>query len=303
LRLARRLRAAARGFACAHRRARRPGYAGDEHAAMSTGRPFVNRRSIMIGSISGSQASGASSIPSGTPGTPGPDATPTPSGSKIPGNPLLNQLKGKHGDKPPTLEDTLKKARDTREPLSLANYTAGHVHPHDTPGVPGAQGRFYHEVQRTDSGTCAIHAINAYSGSSKYNVDHFALEQSKEFGFDHDMSRQFALQDGNDARFVRAVLNTAEQDANTVEMGKSKTELAARLEQVDTHIDRVMVGLAGQGENGHWVAFRKDANQQWHKLDSYPGGINKNDPQPRQTPADFLKARAGTGSDYSIVYR
>lgn len=259
--------------------------------------------------ISGSHSTSSPTIPSSTPAIAGakksPSAAQLPSGINDPGHHLghLKKIGGKPNGAASALGNSLKKALDTREPLSESNFLSGHVHPHDTPIHPGANGLFYHEIQRVDSGTCAVHAANAYSGSSQYNLHHFANAQSNMVGLDYNEAKGLILQDGNDPNFVKAVLNESKGAANTAHIAKSKTELADILDHVDRDIDRVMVGLAGPGESGHWVAFRKDGDKKWHKIDSYPRGIRASDPQPDQSPADFLRQRPGTESHYSIIYR
>ncbi|WGS47762.1 hypothetical protein LFL97_38150 (plasmid) [Burkholderia sp. JSH-S8] len=260
--------------------------------------------------ISGSHSTSSPTISSSTPAIAGakksPSAAQLPSGINDPRHHFghLKKIGGKPNGAASALGDSLKKALDTREPLSESNFLSEHVHEHDTPTGPGANGLFYHEIQRADSGTCAIHATNAYSGSGKYNLHHFANAQSNTLGLDYHEAKGHILKDGNEAYFVKAVLDESEGPSNTAEIAKFKTELADILDHANAGIDRVMVGLAGPGEPaGHWVAFRKDGDRKWHKIDSYPGGISAGNPQPNLSPADFLRQRPGTGSNYSIIYR
>ncbi len=217
---------------------------------------------------------------------------------------LGTRMRGGPQPAPSALGLVLRNALDTHAALSETNFLVGYVHATATPALPGADGRFYHEVQRVDSGTCALHALNAYSGSAKYTLAHLAHAQTTLLGLSAADATHAALNEGNEAAFVNAALTAVEGAANHAVMDKPRLELAALLDKQDASIDRVMVGLAGPGEpSGHWVAFRRDAARKWHRIDSFPSHIVEGDPQPIQSPADFLRQRAGTGSTYSIIYR
>lgn len=202
------------------------------------------------------------------------------------------------------VETTVQNARNIDNPISEANYLSGYVHSKPTPAFPENGGLFYHEVQRIDSGTCAIHAANAYRGSGKYRVGDFAdAEQYRQLGFDRQQAIDFVLESGNDFSVVKGVLDKVEPGKNIMAINKTKEELGTILDGLQPDIDRVMVALSGRGEpGGHWLTFRKAANGKWYKIDSSSNGINLTDPQPNIAPADFMRSRPSQDAQYGIIY-
>ncbi|KAG8150671.1 hypothetical protein BFF94_026040 [Burkholderia catarinensis] len=206
-------------------------------------------------------------------------------------------------DKIKAFQSVIEKSTHPPLVITAKNYRAGHISAQQTTQPAASGSLFYHEVQHRNSGSCGIHAANAYLGEPAIDAASVAKECNEIFGADV-LSADEIAKGGADGLPLANAMGAAHAhktgDAN---------ELKEILGKHQSAIDRVMIGISGNDEDAHWVAFRKDAGGAWHFINSYPGqnkgSWNKllaNDPQPQLSPVTFMESFAKNAySNYQVI--
>jgi hypothetical protein len=206
-------------------------------------------------------------------------------------------------DKSMAFQEVINNAARPRLKITAENFRAGHISEQETTQPVANGSLFYHEVQHTNSGSCGIHAANAYLGKPAINAGKVSRESNKLLGADV-LSADDIAADGADG----LPLANAMGDMHKHETGDAN-KLKGILAKHESSIDRAMIGISGDGQNAHWVAFRKDTGGTWHFINSYPGqnkdSWNKllaDNPQPQLSPVVFMESFAKNSySNYQMI--
>lgn len=206
-------------------------------------------------------------------------------------------------DKIKGFQSVIDKSTQSLKPVTAENYLAGHISDQQTTGPVASGSLFYHEVQRTNSGSCGIHAANAYLGKPGMDAGKVAEKLNDTLGPGVFSANDIARGGADGPPLAQAM-----GDAHEHKTGNAN-ELKDTLAKHESSVDRVMIGISGNNENAHWVAFRKDTAGDWHFINSYPGQnkshwnkLLADDPQPKLSPTAFMdKFTANSYSNYQMI--
>ncbi len=168
--------------------------------------------------------------------------------------------------------------------VSITNDMVAHYHSKETPN-PVQQGEpFYHEKQK--EGQCGIHALNACVGfraatssdMSRFNSDYYSgglpATSVVEFASEYEDGYAGGIADassGNNPATLNDYIHDLAKN-NKLDARFSQMELhlinkaqVKEIEAQENQLDRMIVG---HHNPDHFVAFRKNQNDEWIKIDS-----------------------------------
>ena len=186
---------------------------------------------------------------------------------------------------------------DDNTRLTLGNTLSSDAvtHHHSEATLSVDADRFYHEVQ--NEGLCAIHAANAMlgdrfvtpSGLTEFNTvkltNFGVIPPDDTHGRYDDLVVDPSSSEGNDPSLLKEYL-----ESMTADEGTAFPFAKVNYEQVPKNqIEEKVGGFAGDrcviGSGVHFVAFRKNANDEWVKIDSLDSE------QEKLSPMDYIAKR------------
>lgn len=149
--------------------------------------------------------------------------------------------------------------------LKKRDEVASYISRKPTTGPVGVGEKFYHELQKKGSGSCSVHALNAFIGRGGYSLKDVVKAEAAFLGKPvEDYTNDYLNRNGTEGPTLiladkHPQFQMFEGKSNAADFFKSDAAKKQSCHQ------------ALIASDGHWFALRKDTSGNWHKVCSLSG--------------------------------